>query len=42
MPILAALEGAPRTIGQLVQAMGISQPGVTRVLTHRFLLRSGR
>ena len=30
MPILAALEGAPRTIGQLVQAMGISQPGVTR------------
>lgn len=30
MPILAALEGAPLTIGQLVLAMGISQPGVTR------------
>ena len=30
MPILAALEGAPLTIGQLVQAIGISQPGVTR------------
>jgi DNA-binding MarR family transcriptional regulator/N-acetylglutamate synthase-like GNAT family acetyltransferase len=30
MPILAALEGAPLTIGQLVQAIGISQPGITR------------
>jgi DNA-binding MarR family transcriptional regulator/GNAT superfamily N-acetyltransferase len=30
MPILAALEAAPLTIGQLVQAIGISQPGVTR------------
>jgi DNA-binding MarR family transcriptional regulator len=30
MSILAALEGAPLTIGQLVQAIGISQPGVTR------------
>lgn len=30
MAFLAALDGAPRTIGQLVQAIGISQPGVTR------------
>lgn len=30
MPILAALDAAPLTIGQLVQAIGISQPGVTR------------
>ena len=30
MSILAALEGAPLTIGQLVQAIGISQPGITR------------
>ncbi len=30
MPLLAALEHAPLTIGQLVQAVGASQPGVTR------------
>jgi len=30
MSILAALEAAPLTIGQLVQAIGISQPGITR------------
>ena len=30
MPLLAALEHAPLTIGQLVHAVGASQPGVTR------------
>lgn len=30
MPLLAALEHAPLTIGQLVQSVGASQPGVTR------------
>ncbi|MEH3047597.1 bifunctional helix-turn-helix transcriptional regulator/GNAT family N-acetyltransferase [Sphingomonas adhaesiva] len=32
MPLLAALEERPLTIGQLVQAVGISQPGVTRAI----------
>lgn len=31
-PLLAALETAPLTVGQLVQAVGISQPGVTRAI----------
>ncbi|WP_010164289.1 bifunctional helix-turn-helix transcriptional regulator/GNAT family N-acetyltransferase [Sphingomonas sp. PAMC 26617] len=30
MPLLAGLENGPLTIGQLVQAVGASQPGVTR------------
>lgn len=30
MPLLVALDGRGLTIGQLVQAVGISQPGVTR------------
>jgi len=30
MPLLVALDGQTLTIGQLVQAVGISQPGVTR------------
>lgn len=30
MPLLVALDAGPQTIGQLVQAVGISQPGVTR------------
>jgi GNAT superfamily N-acetyltransferase/DNA-binding MarR family transcriptional regulator len=30
MPLLVALDGQALTIGQLVQAVGISQPGVTR------------
>lgn len=30
MPLLIALDGRAMTIGQLVQAVGISQPGVTR------------
>lgn len=30
MPLLVALDGQELTIGQLVQAVGISQPGVTR------------
>ena len=30
MPLLAALDHEPLTIGQLVQAVGTSQPGVTR------------
>lgn len=30
IPFLAALEDRPLTIGQLVEAVGISQPGVTR------------
>ena len=30
MPLLAALDREPLTIGQLVQAVGTSQPGVTR------------
>ncbi|WEK43510.1 MAG: GNAT family N-acetyltransferase [Candidatus Sphingomonas colombiensis] len=32
MPMLAALDAGPMTIGQLVQAAGISQPGVTRAI----------
>lgn len=32
MAFLAALDGEARTIGQLVQAIGISQPGVTRAI----------
>lgn len=32
MAFLAALDGRTRTIGQLVQAIGISQPGVTRAI----------
>jgi DNA-binding MarR family transcriptional regulator/GNAT superfamily N-acetyltransferase len=30
MPLLAALDRAPMTVGQLVEAVGTSQPGVTR------------
>lgn len=30
MPLLVALDGRARTIGQLVEAVGTSQPGVTR------------
>ena len=30
MPLLAALDGHSMTIGQLVQAVGVSQPGITR------------
>ncbi|WP_429206078.1 bifunctional helix-turn-helix transcriptional regulator/GNAT family N-acetyltransferase [Massilia sp. UYP11] len=30
MPLLAALDGQALTVGQLVQVVGISQPGVTR------------
>lgn len=30
MPLLAALDKQPMTIGQLAQAVGVSQPGVTR------------
>lgn len=30
MPVLAALDGRTLTIGELVQAIGISQPGITR------------
>lgn len=30
MPILAALRSGPHTIGQLAEAIGVSQPGVTR------------
>jgi N-acetylglutamate synthase-like GNAT family acetyltransferase/DNA-binding MarR family transcriptional regulator len=30
MPLLAALDQQPMTIGQLAQAVGVSQPGVTR------------
>ena len=29
-PLLAALDGGPMTVGQLVEAVGSSQPGVTR------------
>lgn len=32
MPLLVALDGQSLTIGQLVQAIGISQPGVTRAV----------
>ncbi len=32
MPLLAALDGGVLTIGQLVQAVGTSQPGVTRAI----------
>lgn len=30
MPLLAALDGKAMTVGELVRAVGISQPGVTR------------
>lgn len=30
MPLLAALDGQALTVGQLVQAVGVSQPGITR------------
>jgi N-acetylglutamate synthase-like GNAT family acetyltransferase len=32
MPLLVAIDAQPMTIGQLVQAVGISQPGVTRAV----------
>jgi len=32
MPLLAALDKQPMTIGQLAQAVGVSQPGVTRAV----------
>ncbi|MBR2270091.1 GNAT family N-acetyltransferase [Sphingobium sp.] len=32
MAFLAALDGEARTVGQLVQAIGVSQPGVTRAI----------
>lgn len=32
MPLLTALDEQPLTIGQLVQAVGVSQPGVTRAI----------
>nr|WP_197071454.1 bifunctional helix-turn-helix transcriptional regulator/GNAT family N-acetyltransferase [Massilia sp. JS1662] len=32
MPLLAALDRQPMTIGQLAQAVGVSQPGVTRAV----------
>lgn len=32
MPLLAALDRQPLTIGQLAQAVGVSQPGVTRAV----------
>jgi DNA-binding MarR family transcriptional regulator/GNAT superfamily N-acetyltransferase len=32
MPLLAALDKQPMTIGQLAQAIGLSQPGVTRAV----------
>lgn len=34
MPLLAALDGQALTVGQLVQAVGISQPGITRGIGH--------
>jgi GNAT superfamily N-acetyltransferase/DNA-binding MarR family transcriptional regulator len=34
MPLLAALDRQPMTIGQLAQAVGVSQPGVTRAVGH--------
>lgn len=39
MPVLAALDGQTLTIGELVRAVGISQPGVTRSV--RQLIRLG-
>lgn len=33
MPILAALDRRPMTVGQLVDAVGVSQPGITRGVT---------
>ena len=32
MPLLAALDRQAMTIGQLAQAVGVSQPGVTRAV----------
>lgn len=32
MPLLSALDGQAMTIGQLAQAIGISQPGITRAI----------
>lgn len=32
MPVLAALDGRAMTVGELVQAVGVSQPGVTRAV----------
>src|SRR5437868_9372957 len=32
MPLLAALDRSPLTVGQLVEAVGSSQPGVTRAV----------
>src|SRR6476469_7891393 len=32
MPLLAALDRGPLTVGQLVDAVGASQPGVTRAV----------
>jgi len=34
MPLLAALDQQAMTIGQLAQAVGVSQPGVTRAVGH--------
>jgi DNA-binding MarR family transcriptional regulator len=39
MPLLVALDGQALTIGQLVEAVGISQPGVTRGVSQ--LIRMG-
>ncbi len=38
MPLLAALDVRPMTIGQLVQAVGVSQPGVTRSVSQLIAL----
>ena len=43
MAFLAALDGDARTVGQLVEAIGISQPGVTRgIFTSRASPRAER
>jgi DNA-binding MarR family transcriptional regulator/ribosomal protein S18 acetylase RimI-like enzyme len=45
MPLLAALDRGPLTVGQLVEAVGASQPGVTRAagqLVAMGLVRSAR
>jgi DNA-binding MarR family transcriptional regulator/ribosomal protein S18 acetylase RimI-like enzyme len=45
MPLLAALDRGPMTVGQLVEAVGASQPGVTRAagqLVSLGLVRSAR
>ncbi len=45
MPLLAALDRGPMTVGQLVEAVGASQPGVTRAagqLVALGLIRSAR